>query len=49
VPFDVERAIDMALQVNPGLQFFQTSALTGRGLSDWTDFLRAHARQAVSA
>jgi hydrogenase nickel incorporation protein HypB len=49
VPFDVERAIDMALQVNPALQFFQTSALTGRGLSDWTDFLRAHARQAVTA
>jgi len=41
VPFDVERAITMALEVNPDLQFFQTSAFTGRGLSEWTDFLRA--------
>jgi hydrogenase nickel incorporation protein HypB len=49
VPFDVERAIDMALQVNPDLTFFQTSALTGRGLSEWTDFLRANARQTVPA
>ena len=40
VPFDVERAIDNALQVNPGLEFFQTSALTGRGLDDWFGFLR---------
>jgi hydrogenase nickel incorporation protein HypB len=40
VPFDVERAIDNALQVNPELEFFQTSALTGRGLHEWFDFLR---------
>ncbi len=40
VPFDVERAIENALAVNPGLQFFQTSALTGRGLESWLDFLR---------
>ncbi|HEX6941986.1 MAG TPA: hydrogenase nickel incorporation protein HypB [Gemmatimonadaceae bacterium] len=40
VPFDVERAIENALQVNPELEFFQTSALTGRGLHEWLDFLR---------
>jgi hydrogenase nickel incorporation protein HypB len=40
VPFDVERAIENALQVNPDLEFFQTSALTGRGLHEWFDFLR---------
>ena len=40
VPFDVERAIDNALQINPELEFFQTSALTGRGLHEWFDFLR---------
>jgi hydrogenase nickel incorporation protein HypB len=40
VPFDVDRAIDHALQVNPELQFFQTSALTGRGLGEWFEFLR---------
>jgi hydrogenase nickel incorporation protein HypB len=40
VPFDIERAIDNALQINPELEFFQTSALTGRGLHEWFDFLR---------
>jgi hydrogenase nickel incorporation protein HypB len=40
VPFDIDRAIDNALQVNPELQFFQTSALTGRGLGEWFEFLR---------
>jgi hydrogenase nickel incorporation protein HypB len=41
VPFDVGRAIANALKVNPELQFFQTSALTGRGMGDWFTFLRA--------
>ena len=45
LPFDVERAIQNALQVNPSLQFFPTSALTGRGLSEWFDFLRTHTRR----
>ncbi len=49
VPFDVERAISMALEVNPDLRVFQTSALTGRGMSEWLDFLRAQARQPVVA
>lgn len=40
VPFDVERAIENALKINPELEFFQTSALTGRGLHEWLDFLR---------
>jgi hydrogenase nickel incorporation protein HypB len=44
VPFDVERATDCARQVNPELEFFLTSALTGEGLDRWYDFLRAHAR-----
>ena len=39
VPYDVERAIDNALQVIRALEFFQTSALTGRGLHEWFDFL----------
>jgi hydrogenase nickel incorporation protein HypB len=41
VPFDIERAIDAAREVNPDLAFFQTSALTGRGLEEWFDFLRS--------
>ena len=40
VPFDVDRAIRNALEINPDLQFFQTSALTGRGLDEWFAFLR---------
>jgi hydrogenase nickel incorporation protein HypB len=49
VPFDIGRAIDNALQVNPELQFFQTSALTGRGLGDWFDFLRRQVPVAAGA
>jgi hydrogenase nickel incorporation protein HypB len=49
LPFDIERAIDNALQVNPSLQFFTTSALTGRGLGEWFDFLRTHTRRLATA
>ena len=41
VPFDVERSIENARSINPSLDFFQTSALTGRGLDEWFDFLRS--------
>lgn len=43
VPFDVEQAKSFALRVNPDLEFFLTSALTGDGLDVWYDFLKAHA------
>ena len=49
LPFDVDRAIDNALQINPSLQFFTTSALTGRGLGEWFDFLRTHTRRLATA
>ncbi len=39
VPFDVEKAKQLALQVNPKLRFFLTSALTGEGMEDWYQFL----------
>lgn len=42
VPFDVERAVGFAREINPALEFFHTSALTGRGLATWFDFLRGH-------
>jgi hydrogenase nickel incorporation protein HypB len=41
VPFDVDRAVEYAREVNPSLEFFFTSALTGEGLDAWYDFLRA--------
>jgi hydrogenase nickel incorporation protein HypB len=44
VPFDMELATRYALQVNPALEFFRTSALTGEGLDGWYHFLRAHAK-----
>jgi hydrogenase nickel incorporation protein HypB len=43
VPFDVERALNFARRINPTLEFFQTSGLTGRGLDSWFSFLRTHA------
>jgi hydrogenase nickel incorporation protein HypB len=43
VPFDVDKAVAFAREVNPGLEFFFTSALTGEGMESWYDFLRSHA------
>ena len=39
VPFDVDQAIANARKVNPALDFFATSALTGEGVDVWYDFL----------
>ncbi len=44
VPFDVDKAVANAREVNPELRFFFTSALTGEGMGTWYDFLRACAR-----
>jgi len=49
VPFDVEKARGFALDVNPHLEFFFTSALTGEGMDAWYDFLRAGSRRSHSA
>lgn len=48
VPFDVDRALACARQVNPGLEFFLTSAHTGEGLDRWFDFLRREAGAPVA-
>jgi len=39
-------AVGFARQVNPELRFFFTSALTGEGMAEWYDFLRAAANGA---
>lgn len=44
VPFDSDRAVAYAREVNPGLRFFFTSALTGEGMNDWYRFVTATAR-----
>ena len=42
VPFDVDRCIEYARQVNPQIQIFQVSATTGAGLNDWYGWLHNH-------
>ncbi len=37
VPFDIEKAIDCALRINPNLQILQLSALTGEGMDEWVN------------
>ena len=39
VQFDVQRCIEYAQQVNPHIEIFQVSALTGTGLDHWYDWL----------
>ena len=41
VPFDIDRAVANALSVNPQLEVFRVSALTGEGLESWLDYLRS--------
>ncbi|HEX9580770.1 MAG TPA: hydrogenase nickel incorporation protein HypB [Gemmatimonadales bacterium] len=48
VPFDPDAAVRNARQINPALQFFFTSALTGDGLASWCAFLKAQARRPVA-
>ena len=45
VPFDIKKATGFARDVNPNIDFFFTSALTGEGLDEWFDFLRSHVRK----
>lgn len=40
VPFDVDRCLAYAHQVNPAMQIFQVSAIAGQGLDAWYDWLR---------
>ncbi|MDH3571262.1 MAG: hydrogenase nickel incorporation protein HypB, partial [Gemmatimonadota bacterium] len=40
VPFERDKAVAMARDVNPDLQFFFTSATTKEGLDSWFAFLR---------
>lgn len=39
LPFAVEAAEQFALEVNPNLRLFKTSALTGEGMEEWYHFL----------
>jgi len=48
VPFQVERAVEFARQVNPELQILSTSALEPEGLQEWYGFLWDQARRKVA-
>lgn len=41
--FNLDRAVAYALEVNPRLEFFFTSAVTGQGLDEWFTFITEHA------
>jgi hydrogenase nickel incorporation protein HypB len=43
IQFDVQKCIEYARQVNPQIQIFQVSAMTGAGLDDWYDWLMLNA------
>jgi hydrogenase nickel incorporation protein HypB len=44
VPFDLYKAMGFARDVNPDIEFFFTSALTGEGMDEWYAFLRERVR-----
>ncbi len=44
VPFSVERAVQLARDVNPQIQFLFTSALLEDGMEEWFGYLRAQMR-----
>jgi len=39
VPFDVQKCVEYAQQVNPDIKIFQVSAQTGSGLDSWYEWL----------
>lgn len=47
--FDVDLAVANARAVNPGLEFFYTSARTGEGMAEWLAFLRRRVGTPVPA
>ena len=47
VQFDVKRCLEYAQQVNPQMQIFQVSAITGAGLDNWYEWLHSQTPRAV--
>jgi len=40
--FDVEKCLDMARRVSPGIRIFQLSAKSGEGMAEWYEWLQQH-------
>jgi hydrogenase nickel incorporation protein HypB len=49
VPFDMDRAVANALSVNPRLEVFRVSGLTGDGVDEWFDYLRTAASSVAAS
>ena len=47
VAFDVEKCIQYARRVNPGIKVLQVSATTGEGMASWYQWLRASQQLAL--
>ena len=47
--FDVDKCLDMARKVSPGITIFQVSARTGAGMDDWYGWLKKHMGAQVDA
>jgi hydrogenase nickel incorporation protein HypB len=45
--FDVEKCLEMARRVSPGITIFQVSAKTGAGMDDWYGWLRERVKSEV--
>jgi hydrogenase nickel incorporation protein HypB len=41
IPFQVDRCLEYARQVNPDIKIFQVSATTGEGMEHWYQWLQA--------
>ena len=39
VDFDIDKAVEQAKKLNPGIEIFQVSAKTGQGFEPWCDWL----------
>ncbi|MCW5699574.1 MAG: hydrogenase nickel incorporation protein HypB [Rhodospirillales bacterium] len=49
VPFDVDRCLEYARRVNPGITMLQVSALSGEGLPAWYDWIEQNRLNAGAA
>jgi hydrogenase nickel incorporation protein HypB len=47
--FDVDKAIDFARRVNPGLRVIRTSATSGEGMEEWLDWIATELAVRVQA
>jgi len=46
--FDLDQAVEYALQVNPDLEIMKLSAKTGEGLQEWQDWVTVRAKAAAT-